>query len=68
MVNGQKTIIVIAHRLSTVKNADNIIVMANGEIKETGTHKDLIKDKEGVYSKLIERQMTEHQGEIPQEM
>ena len=42
--------------------------MANGEIKETGTHKELIKDKEGVYSKLIERQMTEHQGEIPSEI
>ncbi|MDR8394655.1 ATP-binding cassette domain-containing protein [Aliifodinibius sp. S!AR15-10] len=38
----QRTVIVVAHRLSTVKNADNIVVMHDGEIAEQGTHRELI--------------------------
>lgn len=46
------TKIVIAHRLSTVKNADQILVMEKGKIVERGTHKQLIL-KNGVYSKIV---------------
>jgi len=47
-----KTSIVIAHRLSTIVNSDLIIALKNGEIIETGTHKQLIKNKKGFYHKL----------------
>lgn len=50
-----KTIIVIAHRLSTVKNADRIVVIDKGQVVETGTHKDLFKSG-GVYSCLWNEQ------------
>ena len=46
-----KTVIVVAHRLSTIKNADRILVFANGEIVESGTHDELIS-LEGAYAKL----------------
>lgn len=44
-----KTIIFIAHRLSTIQHCDQIIVMANGSIKETGRHDDLLKNKSNYY-------------------
>lgn len=47
-----KTTIIISHRPNTVKNADRIYVLDNGNIVETGRHKDLIKKRSGVYSKL----------------
>jgi len=46
-----RTVLVIAHRLSTVKNADNIIVLEQGKIIEKGNHVELI-DKKGKYSEL----------------
>lgn len=48
---------VIAHRLSTVINADNIIVIGNGNVLEQGNHEELIA-KEGAYYNLIKSQMT----------
>ena len=51
-----KTVVVIAHRLSTVKNADQIVVLDQGTIKELGTHEDLIADK-GYYYQLIKNQL-----------
>jgi ATP-binding cassette subfamily B protein len=50
-----RTCFVIAHRLSTVKNADKILVMDNGKLVEQGDHKSLI-NKGGVYSKLYRSQ------------
>ena len=46
-----KTLIVVAHRLSTITNADKILVMKDGEIVENGTHENLVK-KDGVYVSL----------------
>ncbi|PWK18067.1 ATP-binding cassette subfamily B protein [Arcicella aurantiaca] len=51
-----RTVVVIAHRLSTVKNADQIIVLENGEIKEVGTHKQLTSNK-GFYFELVKNQL-----------
>jgi subfamily B ATP-binding cassette protein MsbA len=47
-----RTSIVVAHRLSTIQNADRIIVLQNGEIVEEGTHKDLL-EKQGYYSTFL---------------
>jgi ATP-binding cassette, subfamily B, bacterial len=51
-----KTVVIVAHRLSTVKNADQIIVLDNGSIKEVGNHKSLIESK-GLYYELIKNQL-----------
>jgi ATP-binding cassette subfamily B protein len=51
-----RTVVVIAHRLSTVKNADQIIVLENGEIKEVGNHQKLTT-KRGVYFDLVKNQL-----------
>ncbi|WKZ68821.1 MAG: ABC transporter ATP-binding protein [Melioribacteraceae bacterium] len=50
-----RTSIVVAHRLSTIQNADKIIVMHKGEIREIGTHQDLLA-KQGIYYKLYQLQ------------
>lgn len=47
-----RTTVIIAHRLSTVRNADHIFVLENGAIKETGRHDDLIAIEGGVYQRL----------------
>ncbi|WP_370391530.1 ABC transporter ATP-binding protein [uncultured Winogradskyella sp.] len=51
-----RTSIVIAHRLATVQQADKIIVMDSGQIVEMGTHKSLLKKKDGYYKNLYEVQ------------
>lgn len=51
-----KTAVIVAHRLSTVKNADKIIVLENGEVVEQGTHEDLTKLK-GKYYELVKNQL-----------
>lgn len=53
-----RTVLVIAHRLSTVENADRIFVLDEGEIVETGTHQALL-EKEGVYAALYRAQFKE---------
>jgi ABC-type multidrug transport system fused ATPase/permease subunit len=50
-----RTVIIIAHRLQTVKDANDIILFENGEIKERWTHKELVKIK-GQYNKMLELQ------------
>ena len=47
-----KTVIMIAHRLKTVRNADNIIVIDDGKIAEMGKHDELIKNN-GIYSRFV---------------
>ena len=51
-----KTVVVVAHRLSTVKDADNIIVLDNGMIAEQGNHDELTKLR-GKYFELVKNQL-----------
>jgi subfamily B ATP-binding cassette protein MsbA len=52
---ADRTVLVIAHRLTTVENADTIVVMKNGQIVDIGSHNDLLK-KDGVYTRLYKKQ------------
>lgn len=52
-----KTVLISAHRLSTIKDADQIIVLHHGEVVEQGTHQELL-EAHGYYFKLVENQMT----------
>jgi len=58
VVLENRTSLVIAHRLSTVRNADRIIVLNNGRIVEEGNHSELMK-KKGLYRRLYEKQFKE---------
>jgi ABC-type multidrug transport system fused ATPase/permease subunit len=51
-----RTVVVIAHRLSTVRNADQIVVMQDGELKELGKHEELLR-MDGIYAQLVQRQL-----------
>ena len=55
---ADKTSFVIAHRLSTVRNADQVYVLEDGHIVEQGTHEELLA-REGAYSELYARQFRE---------
>ncbi|KAK7259123.1 hypothetical protein RIF29_24721 [Crotalaria pallida] len=61
MVN--RTTVVVAHRLSTVRNADMIAVIHEGKMVEKGTHIELLKDPEGAYSQLIRLQEVKKESE-----
>ncbi|MBP7272392.1 MAG: peptidase domain-containing ABC transporter [Saprospiraceae bacterium] len=53
---SSKTVVIVAHRLSTVKNADQIIVLNNGEVAEVGTHISLVKQR-NLYYNLVKNQL-----------
>jgi len=52
-MSAERTMLVVAHRLSTIEKADNIVVLSHGRVAETGTHQELIQ-KGGLYAKLLE--------------
>lgn len=54
---GQRTIIVVAHRLATVRKADRIFVMETGSVAEAGSHDELLA-RAGVYARMIQHQLT----------
>ena len=58
-----KTLLIVSHRVSCVKHADNIIVLDNGKIIQQGTHKELINN-EGFYSELYKKQNSEKNNHI----
>jgi ABC transporter fused permease/ATP-binding protein len=61
---GKRTTIIIAHRLSTVKRADKILVLEDGKVVQVGSHNDLYQQKEGLYHKLVERQFNNSKEKI----
>jgi ATP-binding cassette subfamily B (MDR/TAP) protein 1 len=61
-VESGRTTIIIAHRLATVRNADRIIVMKDGNVEEEGEHDALVRAN-GVYAELVQAQQFEKRGE-----
>lgn len=51
-----RTVLLIAHRLSTVENADKIVVISGGRVVQQGVHKDLVQ-QDGTYKLLVQHQM-----------
>ena len=52
-----KTTIMIAHRLSTLRDADQLVVIEHGKVAESGTHAELLAKENGVYKKLFDLQL-----------
>jgi ABC-type multidrug transport system fused ATPase/permease subunit len=61
---GGRTIVLVAHRLSTVRNANNIAVLDKGALVEQGTHEQLLEIKDGVYERLVRRQLNKVSNRI----
>ncbi len=51
-----RTTLIIAHRLSTVRNADRVLVIDAGRVAQAGSHDELMEEDEGIYRKLVQRQ------------
>lgn len=62
-VMTNRTTVVVAHRLSTIRNADTIAVIHRGSVVEKGSHDELVTDPEGAYSQLIRLQEASHAPE-----
>ena len=62
-IMSTRTSVVVAHRLSTIRNANIIYVFDAGEIVEIGTHESLIKNKKGHYYSLVKRQLEQKENE-----
>lgn len=56
-LGDQRTVLVIAHRLGTIKNADNIIVLKDGVVCEEGTHDELLSKPSGIYAEMWNMQL-----------
>lgn len=56
MTFSEKTVVIVAHRLSTIKNADNIVAIAGGRVVEQGTHQQLLSNQKEYYT-LVKSQM-----------
>jgi ATP-binding cassette, subfamily B, bacterial len=52
-----RTTVIIAHRLSTIRKADRILVIKDGQIAESGTHSELTRLENGIYSNLLKLQL-----------
>ncbi|KAM7269000.1 hypothetical protein ACFE04_024497 [Oxalis oulophora] len=59
-----RTTVIIAHRLSTVRNADSIAVLQSGRLIESGSHDELIQMKSGAYRKMVQLQQSAAQNEV----
>lgn len=51
------SVVIVAHRLSTIRNADIIVVVQDGHVIERGSHTELTKKEDGAYSSLVRRQL-----------
>jgi ATP-binding cassette subfamily B protein len=65
-VMRERTSIVVAHRISTVKDADEILVLGDGRIAERGTHRELL-ERGGLYARMYRRQLLEEELEVDEE-
>jgi len=65
-VMRERTSIVVAHRISTVKDADEILVLDDGRIAERGAHRDLL-ERNGLYAQMYRRQLIEEELEVDEE-
>lgn len=66
-IAGGRTTVVVAHRLTTIQDADRIYVMSNGEVAEYGTHQELL-DRHGKYEALVKLQLTQKDEENKKEV
>ena len=60
MRGGDRTTIIVAHRISTIQDADHILVLDDGRVEEYGTHEELLCN-DGLYKSLFEKQQLEKQ-------
>jgi ATP-binding cassette, subfamily B, bacterial len=58
-----RTSIIVAHRLSTIKNVDRIFVLESGKVVEEGNHEELILNKGGIYANLVKMQKYDRQAD-----
>jgi len=62
--SGEQTVVLVAHRLSTVVNAHTIAVVDQGRVAETGTHEQLLHTQGSIYASLVARQVQQQKEEL----